>query len=77
MSGSLKYPPYHQQLLKFFNKEAEVRVERAHADTIVGTVHLVIGDGCFILLASPSRSVTFVDFRDIRGVTAQRADWGT
>lgn len=72
MAGNFEYPPYHRQLSKFFNTAVEVRVERDGADVIVGTVDLVVGDGCFIRLSPPLVGVTFVDFRDIRGVTADR-----
>ena len=70
MTDTFTHPPYHRQVRKFEGKDAEVKIERDGADVVVGTVELVVGDGCFIKLSPPLNEVTFLDFRDIRGVTA-------
>lgn len=66
---------YEATLQSCKDSECQVVIERADAEDLVGTVEEVNDDGCYIRRNPPTETtVTFVSFRDIRGVSTEEWD---
>lgn len=78
VEGGMKVNPYKARLQELVGARNEITVERDGATNVIGTVLDAEEDGCSIASKgykeSEYRPVTFIAYKDIRGIVELQVD---